>query len=116
MCNNNNNVDVSYNIQTTVDAKNKLIADFKVTTNPNDLGELDNMALRAKTVFGAETLEVLADKGYYKAEDLKKCVEKHITPYVTKQVYSNGTGDRDFYTDRFRYDAEKKVYICPAGN
>ncbi|WP_144034159.1 hypothetical protein SPSIL_038570 [Sporomusa silvacetica DSM 10669] len=30
-------------------------------------------------------------------------------------VYSNGTGDRDFYTDRFRYDAEKKVYICPAG-
>jgi transposase len=115
MCNNNNNVDVSYNIQTTVDAKNKLIADFKVTTNPNDLGELDNMALRAKTVFGAATLEVLADKGYYKAEDLKKCVEKHITPYVTKQVYSNGTGDRDFYTDKFHYDAEKKAYICPAG-
>nr|WP_169718022.1 hypothetical protein [Sporomusa silvacetica] len=34
---------------------------------------------------------------------------------VTKQVYSNGTGDRDFYTDKFRYDAEKKVYICPSG-
>lgn len=51
-------MDVSYNIQITVDAKNKLIADFKVTTNPNDLGELDNMAFRGKTVFGAETLEV----------------------------------------------------------
>jgi len=44
MCNNNNNVDVSYNVQTTVDAKHKLIADFKVTQKPNDLGELDNMA------------------------------------------------------------------------
>jgi len=41
MCNNNNNVDVSYNVQTTVDAKHKLIADFKVTQKPNDLGELD---------------------------------------------------------------------------
>lgn len=115
MCNNNNNVDISYNVQTTVDAKHKLIADFKVTSKPNDLGELDNMALRAKTVFKAENLEVLADKGYYKAEDLKKCVDNHITPYVTKQIYSKGTGDRDFYTDRFIYDKERKIYICPAG-
>lgn len=115
MCNNNNNVDVSYNVQTTVDAKHKLVADFKVTTNPNDLGELDNMALRAKTVFSVQELEVLADKGYYKAEDLKKCVDNQITPYVTKQIYSNATGDKEFYTDRFRYDADKNVYICPAG-
>lgn len=115
MSNSNNSVDVSYNVQTTVDAKNKLIADFKVTSNPNDLGELDNMAIRAKKIFKAESLEVLADKGYYKAEDLKRCVANHITPYVANQVRSNGTGDRDFYADRFRYDAEKKVYICPAG-
>lgn len=115
MCNNNNNVDVSYNVQTTVDAKHKLIADFKVTQKPNDLGELDNMALRAKKLFGGKEFEALADKGYYKAEDLKKCVENGITPYVTKQIYSNGTGDRDFYGDRFKYDKEKNVYICPAG-
>jgi len=115
MSNNNNNVDVSYNVQTTVDSKHKLIADFKVTQKPNDLGELDNMALRAKKLFGGKGFEVLADKGYYKAEDLKKCVKNGITPYVTKQTYSNGTGDQDFYTDKFRYDKDKRVYICPAG-
>jgi transposase len=115
MCNNNNNVDVSYNVQTTVDAKHKLIADFKVTQKPNDLGELDNMALRAKKLFGGKDFEALADKGYYKAGDLKKCVENGITPYVTKQIYSNGTGDKDFYTDKFQYDKEKRIYICPAG-
>jgi len=114
MCNNNNNVDVSYNVQTTVDAKNKLIVDFKVTQKPNDLGDLDNMALRAKKLFGGKEFEALADKGYYKTEDLKKCVENGITPYVTKQIYSNGTGDRDFYSDRFKYDKEKNKYICPA--
>ncbi len=115
MSNNNNNVDVSYNVQTTVDAKHKLIVDFKVSQKPNDLGELDNMALRAKKIFKGKEFEVLADKGYYKAEDLKKCVKKGITPYVTKQVYSNGTGDRDFYSDKFQYDKEKNIYVCPAG-
>jgi len=46
MSNNNNNVDISYNVQSTVDSKHNLIADFKVTQNANDHGELDNMALR----------------------------------------------------------------------
>lgn len=115
MCNNNNNVDVSYNVQTTVDAKHKLVADFKTTQHPNDLGELDNMSLRAKKLFGGKDFEVLADKGYYKASDLKKCVEKGITPYVAKQTYSNGTGDKEFYTDKFQYDKEQNIYICPAG-
>jgi len=55
------------------DTKHKLIADFKVTQKPNDLGELDNMVIRAKKLFGDKTFEVLADKGYYKAKDLKKC-------------------------------------------
>lgn len=112
---NNNNVDVSYNVQTTVDAKHKLIVDFKVTNKPNDLGELDNMALRAKKLFAGKAFEVLADKGYYKAEDLKKCVANGINPYVAKQTYSNGTGDINFYADKFKYDTKRKVYICPAG-
>ena len=115
MCNNNNSVDVSYNVQTTVDSKHKLIVDFKVTQKPNDLGELDNMALRAKKLFKDKEFEALADKGYYKAEDLKKCVENGITPYVAKQTHSNGTGDQDFYTDKFKYDKDRKVYLCPAG-
>jgi transposase len=114
MCN-NNNVDVSYNVQITVDSKHKLIADYRITQKPNDLGELGNMALRAKKLFGGKEFEALADKGYYKAEDLKKCVENGITPYVAKQIYSNGTGDKDFYADNFKYDKDKNIYICPAG-
>jgi len=112
---NHNNVEVSYNIQTTVDAKHKLIADFKVTQKPNDLGELDNMAIRAKKLFGDKTFEVLADKGYYKAKDLKKCTENGITVYITKQTYANGTKDLAFYSDQFKYDPAKNVYLCPTG-
>jgi len=112
---NHNNVEVSYNVQTTVDAKHKLIADFKVTQKPNDLGELDNMAMRAKKLFGDKAFEVLADKGYYQAKDLKKCAEKGITVYITKQTHASGTKDQAFYSDQFKYDPERKVYICPGG-
>ncbi len=115
MNNNNNSVDVNYNVQTTVDGKHKLIVDFKVTQSPNDLGELDNMALRAKKLFKGKEFEVLADKGYYVAKDIKKCVDNGITPYVTKQGHSNGTGDKDFYGDKFTYNKDRKIYICPAG-
>jgi len=112
---NHNHVEVSYNVQTTVDAKHKLIADFKVTQKPNDLGELDHMAMRAKKLFGNKAFEVLADKGYYKAKDLKKCTENGITVYITKQTYANGTKDQAFYSDQFKYDKTKNVYLCPAG-
>jgi len=112
---NNNHVEVSYNVQTTVDAKHKLIADFKVTCKPNDLGQLAPMALRAKRLFGHKTFEVLADKGYYQAQDLKKCTEKGITLYVTKQTHANTTKDQAFYSDQFKYNKTKNVYLCPTG-
>ena len=51
-------------MQTTVDAKHKLIADLKVTPKSNDLGQLAPMALRAQRLFDHKTFEVLADKGY----------------------------------------------------
>jgi len=112
---NNNHVEVSYNVQTTVDAKHKLIADFKVTCKPNDLGQLAPMALRAKKLFGNKTFEVLADKGYYQAKDLQKCTEKGITLYVTKQTHANTTKDQAFYSDQFKYNKTKNTYLCPAG-
>lgn len=115
MSNNNNNVDVSYNVQTAVDSKHKLIVAFKVTMQPNDFGQLSPMALTVKDFFGVNLLDILGDKGYYKTECLIECLENGIMPYVSKQVYANRTGDKEFYPDKFNYDKEKDVYICPEG-
>ena len=115
MANNNNSVEVSYNVQTSVDARHKLIVDFKVINKPNDLGQLAPMALRTKKILDNKTFTVLADKGYYHARNLGYCSAKGITTYVTKQVYSNGTGDKKFYLDKFSYQAENDCYLCPAG-
>jgi len=115
MANNNNSVEVSYNVQTSVDARHKLIADFMVTGKPNDLGELAPMAMRAKKILGNENFTILADKGYYHARNLEYCSAKGITTYITKQVYSNGTGEKEFYPDKFSYNQENDCYLCPAG-
>ena len=115
MASNNNGMEVSYNVQATVDSKHKLVTDYEVTNSPNDLGQLSKMALRAKEFYSKDELEALADKGYYGVEELKACVENGIKPYVSKQTYSNGTGDKDFYLDKFKYDKENDIYICPAG-
>jgi transposase len=115
MANNNNSVQVSYNVQTSVDARHKLIVDFKVINKPNDLGQLAPMALRTKKILGKPSFTVLADKGYYHTRNLQYCSAKGITTYVTKQVYSNGTGDKEFYPDKFSYDKDHDYYLCPVG-
>lgn len=110
---NNNKIEVCYNVQASVDSKHNLILDHEVINNPADQGQLGKMSLRAKNILEVEKLEVLADKGYYKGTDLKECIENNITPYVTKQTISNSTGESEFYPDKFKYDKEKDVYICP---
>lgn len=117
MENKKNGLEMGYNLQTAVDAKNKLIVDFDVTQNAADQGNLNSMSQKAKEVFGKDgkdELETLGDKGYYQADDLKKCEENNTITFVSKQTYSNSTNDRDFYTDRFKYDKEKDIYLCPA--
>jgi len=110
---NNNGIDVCYNVQAVTDSENKLIIDYDVINNPADQGQLSPMAEKAKEALGVEEIEALADKGYYQAEDLKACEAGHITAYVSKQVFSNSTGEREYYTDKFKYDKEKDIYICP---
>lgn len=79
---NNGKLDVCYNVQTAVDSKSHLIADFTVTNNCNDLGLLTPIALAAKETLETETLEVVADKGYRKHEDILESIENGIIPNV----------------------------------
>ena len=117
MENKKNSVEMNYNLQVAVDSKNKLIVDFDVIQNASDQGNLNSMSQKAKVIFGKEKndeLETLADKGYYQAEDLKECELNNTTTYVSKQIYANATKDRDFYGDRFKYNKDKDIYLCPA--
>ena len=112
---NNNGVEVSYNVQTAVDQKHKLVVESEVINNPSDQGRLSTMAKQAKKELGVEEIKVLADKGYYSTKELINCEINHIETYVTKQRCTGNIANSDFQADKFQYNQEQDVYLCPVG-
>lgn len=117
---NNQRVEVCYNVQATVDSKHKLILDHEAINEETDYNQLSEMAGRAKGILVVEKLEVLADKGYFAADQIKECVDNGITPYIPEpervpSQAKNAPG-RLFLENEFRYDREKDSYICPQGS
>jgi hypothetical protein len=66
-------LEVGYNIQTSVDAKQHLIVDYDVINNSTDHHQLTTDAKTAKQTLGVDCLEVLSDKGFYVSNDLVEC-------------------------------------------
>ena len=66
-------VAVGYNVQVAVDAKHKLIVEQQVTNQVVDMGLLTQTAEPAKEVLGVEKIDVVADRGYFKIEDIEAC-------------------------------------------
>ena len=54
-------------MQTAVDVQHHLIVAHDVTNVGNDRDQLSNMAGQAKAAMGVEALDVLADRGYFRA-------------------------------------------------
>ena len=73
-------VGVGYNIQVAVDAKHKLIVEQDVTNQVVDMGLLTQTATPAREVLGVETIDVVADRGYFKAEDIEACEKSAAFP------------------------------------
>lgn len=106
---------VSYNVQTVVDSKHKLIAAYEVTNEGNDLKQLANMAGQAKEALGVQQLTVLSDGGYFDGERIKECEETAITAYLPIPESGAAKSRGVFPASRFSYDAERDVYVCPQG-
>lgn len=104
---------VGYNIQTAVDSKHHLIVEFDVTNALTDQNELANMSMKAKEMLQCDSLQVMADRGYYNSEQIKVCEDAGIEVFV--DAPERGHPDGLFSKDRFNYNAERDVFICPAG-
>ena len=108
-------VAVGYNVQVAVDAKHKLIVEQQVTNQVVDMGMLTQTVEPAKEVLGVETIDAVADKGYFKIEDIEACEKAGIVPYVPRPQRGPSVKAGLFRKDEFRYDADSDVYVCPAG-
>src|SRR6201999_1454309 len=108
-------VAVGYNAQIAVDVKHKLIVEQQVTNQVVDMGMLTQTAAPAKEVLGVETIEVVADKGYFKIEDIEACEKAGMVPYVPRPQRGHSVKAGLFRKDEFQYDEARDSYLCPAG-
>jgi len=106
---------VGYNVQTAVDTKNHLIVAHEVTNVGTDRHQLSNMAEQARAEMGVETLDAVADRGYYTGEEIRACEEAGITVTLPKPQTSGAKAAGRFGKQDFVYVAADDVYICPAG-
>jgi transposase len=106
---------VGYNVQTAVDTKHHLIVAHEVTNVGHDRTQLAAMARRARGAIGQEHLTVLADRGYFRGEEILACEREGITPLVPKPLTSGAKADGRFDKRDFVYLPEADAYRCPAG-
>ena len=89
---------VGYNVQTAVDDTHHLIVAHEVTNVGNDRAQLTNMARQARAATGIKELTVVADRGYFKSEEVLQCHEAGITTFVPKPLTSGKNAEGYFGT------------------
>ena len=106
---------VGYNVQAAVDTEHHMIVAHEVTNVGHDRAHLAAMAKSAQQATGREKMTVLADRGYFKGEEILQCAQDGMRPLVPKPLTSNSKADGRFDKRDFVYIAKRNEYRCPAG-
>jgi transposase len=89
MRSNNGGGDINYNVQIAVENKSHLIVATDTNNKPTDFQQLHGIASKAKEALQVDELTVVADKGFYSAEEFEKCKEDNIVTIVPKAQKGN---------------------------
>jgi Transposase DDE domain len=106
---------VAYNVQSAVDTTNHLIVAHDVTNAGSDRSQLANVAAQAMAALHVDKMEAVADRGYFKGEQIKACDDSGITVTLPKPQTSGAKSEGRFGKQDFVYRPTEDVYICPAG-
>ena len=106
---------VGYNVQTAVDIENHLIVAHEVSNNGSDRSQLHNISYQAKQALHADSLDVLADRGYFNLLEIEACSADAIFPTMPVPQTSNSLAQGRYGKRDFKYIEEEDEYECPAG-
>ncbi len=79
---------VGYNVQAAVDTQHHLIVAHEVTNEGTDRAQLAKMAEQTKAALEIDRLDAVADRGYFKGEEILACEEAGITVTLPKPLTS----------------------------
>jgi hypothetical protein len=102
----------AYNAQAVVDHESDMVVALDVTSEENDLAQLQPMLQRAEHTLGAVAKQNVADSGYASGEQLDAA--RHAGFAVLTPIKSE-CDTKQFPKSSFVYDEERDVYICPRG-
>jgi len=108
----NNITEVAYNTQTTVDAKNNIPIDYKVT-NANDSKAMGNMLQRAKSILRTNKFTALYDKGYHTGSEFAVADALGIKTLVAIPAVAAQAPNPLYNVEHFAYDKPGDFYVCP---
>jgi transposase len=106
---------VGYNVQVAVDTEHHLIVTHEVTNVGSDRAQLARVAQATKAALQTDTLEAVADRGYFSGEEILACDQAGITVTLPKPMTSGMEAKGRFGKQDFVYLPEEDVYRCPAG-
>lgn len=106
---------VGYNVQVAVDTDHHIIVTHEVTNVGTDRAQLSGMAIKAKDVLGAETLDVVSDRGYFSSEQILASEKAGIIVTLPKPLTSQAKFAGRFGKQDFVYIPDQNTYRCPAG-
>ncbi len=87
-----------------------LIVTHEVTNVGNDRSQLAPMSKKTKAALKTETLDVVADRGYFSSEQILACDDAGITVTLPKPLTSGLKAKGRYGKQDFRYVAEDDVY------
>ena len=106
---------VGYNVQVAVDTEHHLIVTHEVTNVGSDRSQLAHVAKETKATLQTDTLEAVADRGYFNGEEILACDQAGITVTLPKPITSGIKAKGRYGKQDFVYLPEEDVYRCPAG-
>ena len=96
-----------------MDTKHHLVVAHEVTNVGHDRTQLANMAGQAQSAIDQETIQVLADRGYFSGEEILACDRAGIAVTLPKPITSGAKAEGRFGKQDFVYQASDDTYRCP---
>jgi hypothetical protein len=111
----------SYNVQLVTDTTHGLVINVEATTDATDYRQLEPALDRCKTTLGRLPKQIVADGDFTNHTSVKAAETAGVSFYGSWQETWRPT-DYDacgrgpaFIASAFTYDADRDIYLCPAG-
>jgi transposase len=111
----------SYNVQLLTDTTHGLVVNVEATTDAIDYRQLEPALDRCQTTLGSLPKQIVADGDYTNHASVKAAETAEVNFYGSwqeawKPVERDAPGRGPaFMASAFSYDAERDIYLCPAG-